>query len=266
MRTISTRQQYLATTDAGGAQVHQFAASEIVAPFGECEARLAVVTRYRWDGRVAITVAEPRQPWTLSVRAPAWGGQAPLCETRGWQAGESIDLAFDMLRRMTMADSRVDAICGTAAFERGPFVYAVESADLDAAAELAALRIRPDEQPTTQACDDIGDGVVGLVIGAEAPNGVDVAAPAITSFAWGNRRRRDARLDPQAMAATTVGRRGLDPRTTSDGLNTSIRAPRCRRDAGQAHRVAHSRSHHRPHRMRRVVRGGTVWAAIGRSS
>ena len=59
----------------GGVQVHQFAASEIVAPVAEGEARLAVATEYPWDGRVAITVAEtPEQPWTLSVRAPAWGG------------------------------------------------------------------------------------------------------------------------------------------------------------------------------------------------
>ena len=92
-----------------------------------------------------------------------------------------------MLPRMTLPDPRVDAIRGTAAFERGPFVYAVESADLDGTAELEDLRIRPDEQPTTQSRDDIADGVVGLVIRAEAPDGADVAAPAIPYFAWGNR-------------------------------------------------------------------------------
>ena len=104
---------------------------------------------------------------------------------------------------MTLPDPRVDAIRGTAAFERGPFVYAVESADLDAAAELEALRIRPDEQPTTQARDDIADGVVGLVIRAEAPNGAEVAAPAIPYFAWGNRDDGAMRVwIPEATAAT----------------------------------------------------------------
>jgi uncharacterized protein len=188
MRTLSTWQQYLATTDAAGVQVHQFAASEIVAPIGEGAARLAVSTGYPWSGGVAITVAQtPVQPWTLSVRAPTWAGQDPLHESRSWRPGETIEFVFDMLPRVTLPDPRVDAIRGTAAFERGPFVYAVESADLDATAELEALRIRSDEQPTTQSRDDLADGVVGLVIRAEAPDGAGVAAPAIPYFAWGNR-------------------------------------------------------------------------------
>ena len=86
MRTLSTWQQYLATTDGAGIQVHQFAAGEIVAPLGEGAARLGVATGYPWRDGVAITIAEtPERPWTLSVRAPAWTGQAPLHESRSWQ-------------------------------------------------------------------------------------------------------------------------------------------------------------------------------------
>ena len=204
MRTISTWQQYLATTDAGGVQVHQFAASEIVAPLGERAARLAVETAYPWNGGIAITIAEtPEQPWALSVRTPAWAGGTSLHESRSWQPGETVELAFDMTPRMTLPDPRVDAIRGTAAFELGPIVYAVESVDLDTNAELEDLRIQPAGMPTAQARHDIADGVVGLVIPAEAPDGTSVDAPAIPYFAWGNRGDGAMRVwVPEAMAAT----------------------------------------------------------------
>ena len=81
---------------------------------------------------MGITVAEsPDQPWTLSVRAPAWSGEEPPRESRSWQPGEPIGFEFDMTPQVALPDPRVDAIRGTVAFERGPFVYAVESADLD---------------------------------------------------------------------------------------------------------------------------------------
>ena len=108
-----------------------------------------------------------------------------------------------MTPRLTVPDPRVDAIRGTAAFERGPFVYAIESADLDGTAELEDLRIRPDGQPTTQSREDIAAGVVGLVIPTEAPDGAGVAAPAIPYFAWGNRDDGAMRVwIPEATAAT----------------------------------------------------------------
>ena len=104
---------------------------------------------------------------------------------------------------MTLPDPRVDAIRGTVAFERGPFVYAVESADLDGGVELEALRLQPSGRGTTQSRDDIAQGVVGLVIPAEAPDGAEVAAPAIPYFAWGNRDEGGMRVwIPEATAAT----------------------------------------------------------------
>ena len=207
MRTISTWQQYLATTDASGVQVHQFAASEVVAPLAEGEARLGVATEYPWNGRVAIEIAEtPEQPWTLSVRAPAWTGQEPLRESRSWQPHETVELEFDMTPQVTLPDPRIDAIRGTVAFERGPIVYAVESADLDGGVELETLRLQPSGRGTTQSRDDIAQGVVGLVIPVKAPDGAAMGAPAIPYFAWGNRDEGGMRVWIPEAAATTNGR------------------------------------------------------------
>ena len=79
MRVLSSWPQYLATTDAGGIQVHQFATAEIQAPVADGTARLAMETGYPWDGSVRLTVIEaPPGPWTLSLRVPGWCRSAAL--------------------------------------------------------------------------------------------------------------------------------------------------------------------------------------------
>jgi DUF1680 family protein len=55
------------------------------------------------------------------------GGYARL--TRRWTAGDRVELDLPMPPRLTVADSRVDAVRGCVAIERGPLVYCLEEID-----------------------------------------------------------------------------------------------------------------------------------------
>lgn len=109
-----------------------------------------------------------RGPWTLMLRDPAWSarsevrvrtrpvdrlpgerdpqtGEIPLAEGdkhvgverrdgwirlhRRWRTGDVVELELDMGVRLVRADSRVDAVRGAVAIERGPLVYCLEGVD-----------------------------------------------------------------------------------------------------------------------------------------
>jgi uncharacterized protein len=211
MRTLSSLEQYLATSDDTGVRLHQHASADLQAPVAGGTVRLAVRTGYPWQGRVTVEVTEtPDRPWTLSLRVPGWcrsaalagpGGARPRTVgtgyaelTRPWKAGEVAVLDLELPVRVTEPDPRVDAVRGCAAFERGPLVYCLESADLPPDTQLEDLRWDRRE-PATVPRPDIGEGVVGISVPvARGPagrpgtaDGDGLLAGAIPYFAWANR-------------------------------------------------------------------------------
>ncbi|MGZ8437230.1 MAG: glycoside hydrolase family 127 protein, partial [Candidatus Limnocylindrales bacterium] len=183
MRTLSSWSQYLATTDAGGIQIHQFASAELAAWIGDSQVRVAMATSYPWDGRLTLTVGEsPETPWTLSVRIPAWcraaavvsdgvgrslpAGDRWFRETRTWRPGDTIVVNLDMPARVTEPDPRIDSVRGCVALERGPLVYCLESADLPDGIALEELELAPKPEPSPVPRPDLGGEVVGLRVTA----------------------------------------------------------------------------------------------------
>jgi DUF1680 family protein len=96
---------------------------------------------------VTVRVDEsPEQPWTLSLRIPAWSRGATL-EVAGqrhdaipddkgyvrvertWALGDVVRLELPMPVRLTVAHPFVDAVRGSVAIERGPVTYCLESHD-----------------------------------------------------------------------------------------------------------------------------------------
>ena len=219
MRVLSSWPQYLATTDAGGIQVHQFATAEIHAPIVDGTARLAMETGYPWDGSVRLTVIEaPRGPWTLSLRVPGWCGAAALrapggetvpipsgdrvaTVTRTWEPGDTVILDLEMAVRATMPDPRIDAVRGCLALERGPLVYCLETADLPDGVQLEEIAVDPALAPTPVPRPDIADAAIGLTVaatrrhygGADEPSAsrpadaTAVEVRAVPYFTWANR-------------------------------------------------------------------------------
>jgi DUF1680 family protein len=216
MRTLSTWQQYLATSDDGGVQLHQYAAGRVRADLPAGRVSLTVETRYPWEGRVAVVVDEtPDVPWTLSLRVPGWcasatlatpgngvepvaGPPAAVCRRR-WRTGDLVVLDLDLGVRVVEPHRRVDAVRGCVAVERGPLVYCLESADLPAGVELEDLEWDPGGSPAVRRSGPFGAAVPAVDVplrrwdGAAAGDGT-LRVPAVPYFAWGHRGRGAMRV------------------------------------------------------------------------
>ena len=183
MRTLSSWEQLLATTDARGIQIQQYAEADVRADVPWGEVRLAMTTGYPWTGRVTIDiVAAPTEPWTLTLRRPAWAREAEVAWPGGgpgdgpgrdgssrtsiWRPGDCVVLELDMEPRIILPDARIDAIRGCVALERGPLVYCVETADLPPGAMLEEFRLEPAVVPVPDPRPELLDGAVGLSVSA----------------------------------------------------------------------------------------------------
>jgi uncharacterized protein len=220
MRTLSSLEQYLATSDDAGVQLHQYAGADLQAQVAGGTVRLAVRTSYPWHGRVTVQVVQaPDRPWTLSLRVPQWcrsavltgpealtgpDGSRPRATAAGWaelsrpwRAGDTAVLDLELPVRVTEPDPRVDAVRGCVAVERGPLVYCLESADLPSGVRLEDLRWDAAREPAAVPRPDLGEAVVGITVpvvrrppgdAATAGAGADgLTAGAVPYFAWANR-------------------------------------------------------------------------------
>jgi DUF1680 family protein len=198
MRLLSSWNQFLATSDAAGVQIHQYADATIQADIPAGRVRLQVRTGYPWQGQVTVHIVQsPEEPWALTLRLPQWSrspdASPKVVHERRWQAGETVVLDLDMSVRITEPDRRVDAVRGCVAFERGPLVYCVESADIPTGTELEDLAVDPDRAPLEVPRPDIAESVVGLqipVTDSSRNNRPEdsLVAGAIPYYTWANRK------------------------------------------------------------------------------
>lgn len=219
MRVLSSIEQYVATTNAQGLQIHQFTPAAIATDVAGSPVAVSVETQYPWHGTVTVTVTDTgKAPWELSLRVPAWArgatveidgesrrvapGYARL--ERVWTAGDVVVLRLPMAPRLTAADPRVSASYGCVAIERGPLVYCVEHVDNDDL-DLGMLRIARDAKLREVAGPDLLPGLIGVeadvtVRTASGAGGYRSADPmdvdetaavrtvtAIPYFTWANR-------------------------------------------------------------------------------
>ncbi|GAA2103399.1 glycoside hydrolase family 127 protein [Microlunatus panaciterrae] len=216
MRTLASLDGYLASSDAGGLQIHQFAPAQLTSPALSVE----VATEYPWQGRVAITVtAASPQPTALSLRVPGWADGATLSVDgdaepvtageyavveRVWSVGDRVELDLPLAVRHTFADPRIDAIRGCMALERGPLVYAVEQVDQPDGVDLDLAQLVSTADSHSEHRADLLDGVTVITAAGKAPSapkmkgwpypaqpgdltGRDVELVAIPYYAWANR-------------------------------------------------------------------------------
>lgn len=155
-RTLASLAAYVATTDDDGLQLHQYAPSRIRTTLADGRrAELDVETQYPGDGVVRVTVVTTEdEPWTLTLRVPAWADGAKLRTPDGVQqaspgtvavhrrfaAGDVVELHLPMQPRVSSPDPRIDAVRGCVVVERGPEVLALESVDLGGA-DVSLVRL-----------------------------------------------------------------------------------------------------------------------------
>ncbi len=163
VRTIAALGAYVATSTPEGVQLHQHLPVTVAAGLTAGAVQLRVETEYPLDGAVDVTVERsPLQPWTLSLRVPAWSRSTVLevdgerrdaradergylSLTRVWRAGDAVRLVLDVAPRLTVAHPAVDAVRGSAAIERGPLVYCLEGPDQAEGVDLDAVELRADQ-------------------------------------------------------------------------------------------------------------------------
>ncbi|WP_369262629.1 glycoside hydrolase family 127 protein [Streptomyces sp. R35] len=150
MRLLASLEHYLASSDTGGLQIHQYVTGRYTGDLGGTPVVVSAETDYPWHGTIALTVEETPadRPWTLSLRIPQWCGayrirsgdtvydqtDAPVSDgwlrlERTWMPGDRVVLELALEPRLTAADPRVDAVRGCVAIERGPLVYCLEEVD-----------------------------------------------------------------------------------------------------------------------------------------
>ena len=153
-RTFASLAALIATVDDEGLQLHQYAPATIRTTLGDGrELALDVATEYPREGSIRVRVdSDAGGAWTLTLRVPAWAdgarvivrpvdGEAEESDAapgsvavrREFRAGDVVELVLPIAPRFTAPDSRIDAVRGCLAVERGPEVFALESVDLVAA-------------------------------------------------------------------------------------------------------------------------------------
>ncbi len=178
---------------------------------------LTQATEYPWKGEVVVTVtpAQPT-PFTLKLRVPGWtrgvpvpsdlyryrpgarsawgvtvagqeygevGADGYVTLTRTWRAGDVVRISFPMPVETVHGNSKVAALQGLSALERGPLVYCVEESEPNPA--LAGLRLTLGSSVKTRFRSDLLGGVVALEVAPDKGNGPGFEA--IPYFAWDNR-------------------------------------------------------------------------------
>jgi DUF1680 family protein len=157
LRVIASFGAYLATVDDTGIQLHQYTSATVDA--GEIAVR--VETDYPDTGVVKVAIERsPDEPWTLGLRKPGWAKSvrvavsgveiAPEVDelgyvriTRAWRAGDEVVVTIPLAPRLTIGHPSVDAVRGQVAVERGPIVYALESADQAEGIDLEHVSLIP---------------------------------------------------------------------------------------------------------------------------
>lgn len=197
-RTFASLDALIATADAHGVQIHQFATCSIQTRLDNGEpVALDVQTDYPRSGSVRLTATRnAADPWTLSVRVPRWAAGARLVVTaasgevsttdahpgwatlrRAFRAGDVVELILPMRPRLTYPDPRIDAVRGHVAVERGPEVYCLESVDLALASNGTVTDVADVRIDTAAGVDERDGRPLARLVAATAEPGSDPGWP-----------------------------------------------------------------------------------------
>jgi DUF1680 family protein len=230
-RLVASLHHYVATQDADGIQLHLFSAGRlrVDGQFGAVD--MSIQTGYPWDGQIAINLldAQRRDPWTVSVRLPAWCDSATVrvngverearADDRGylrltdsWSPGTSITIDLPMPTRLVRAHPYVDAVRGCGALMRGPLVYCIEAGDVPGSVSIDDIALRAEGLP--EALFDQDSPIAPVVLrgqvsvakpardrplysvgpNAAEPAETEASMVAIPYFRWANRGARAMRV------------------------------------------------------------------------
>ncbi|HEX5730004.1 glycoside hydrolase family 127 protein [Microbacterium sp.] len=219
-RTLARFHERAASVGTDGLYIHQYGGSHLrfALPDGRSLA-LRESSDYPWQGRIAFTVEEAEGGGIpLHLRVPGWSTDAVLTVNgeasavsapgtyavieRTWTVGDVVVLDLPMPVRMLRAHRLAEETTNQVAVQRGPVVYAVESADLPGTVRLEQVALRRAATLTPVEAELAGHRLVALeaefaVLPDASSDALyeDVAAEPVGAasgrlipyFAWGNR-------------------------------------------------------------------------------
>jgi DUF1680 family protein len=168
-RTYASLAAYLATTDSGGVQLHQYASGTVTATLPQGEVALDISSELPLVGRVRVGVTQsPSESWTLTLRIPEWAetaqvvvvdadgirsevptgaSRATLRIERTFRAGDIVELDLPLTPVLVVPDERIDGARGTIAVQRGPEIWCLESVDLPEGVHVDDAAVDPATEP-----------------------------------------------------------------------------------------------------------------------
>jgi uncharacterized protein len=181
-RTLASLPGYFYSTSSNGVYVHLYDNSSLDWHLENGTGlKIRQETNYPWDGSVEIAVA-PAQPteFTLFVRIPGWtdmtrvavNGKAVAGATagqylplwRGWSAGDTVTLQFNMSPQVLEANAQVSENSGRVAVQRGPLVYCMEQIDQGEGVLLKDVALDVNEKGGVQFQEQFEKDLLGGVL------------------------------------------------------------------------------------------------------
>src|SRR5699024_6655988 len=106
-RTLASLDAYVATKDAGGVQLQQYATSQIHTTLDDgCPVGMEVSTDYPHEGRVRVRITEDAtRAWTLGLRVPGWAAGSAVLRAFGEEA--VAEAGYAQVRRQFRAGDEV---------------------------------------------------------------------------------------------------------------------------------------------------------------
>ena len=218
VRLLPALSGYVYATRGDALYVNLYASGRAQLNLAGADITLEQQTNYPWSGAIAIdvTVAQPTD-FTLKLRIPSWARGKPLPSdlysyldssaesvelavdgeslpldldsgyatvARRWASTTRVALQLPMPIRRALAHPAVADLRGQVALERGPLVYALESADNTAVLDLA---LADDSALDNEHRGDLLGGVTVMRGQALDNRGIPVDIQAIPYYAWGYR-------------------------------------------------------------------------------
>ncbi len=219
VRLLPALSGYVYATRGDALYVNLYASGRAQLDLAGADVTLEQRTDYPWDGAIAIdvTVAQPAN-FTLKLRIPSYALGQPLASdlyayldnaaeavelavdgetmplnmeagyaaiARSWQGRTRVTLQLPMPIRRVLAHPAAAELRGQVALERGPLVYALESADNPAG--LLELALADGSPLESEHRDDLLGGVTVLRGQALDADGRPADFKAIPYYAWGHR-------------------------------------------------------------------------------
>ena len=227
LRTLAQVGGYAYSMSDDGVSVNLYGGNTLDTQLAGQPLRLTQTTDFPWQGQVTITVdACPADEFAVRLRIPAWargatvsvngkgfGGEVSLCSflelNRRWQTGDRIELNLPMPPVLLEAHPLIEEATNQVAVRRGPVVYCLESADLPAGVDVAAVHVPRDARLTAEYESELLGGVTTVSL-----TGVVRDAPAWGEQLYREAKPRDARpVDLRLVPYYAWGNRGAGEMT-----------------------------------------------------